>query len=213
MPAELAEPSIATSTAPAPAPSNVHSSGHTDPWAVERSRIDASASGPVLLFFFTALAWLLVATIFNFISSYQLQNPNFLADWAMLTNGRVVPAYNVCLKYGWASLVGMGVAIWLMARLCRAEVKFPGALVFGALFWNFGLILAVLGILIGNNTGLEMMELPRKAVWPMFIGYFFIGVSGAALYKQRKTTSVFISVWYLLGAFFWFPWRSEEHTS
>jgi cytochrome c oxidase cbb3-type subunit 1 len=64
----------------------------------------------------------------------------------------------------------------------------------------------VIGILIGNNTGLEMMELPRKAVWPMFIGYFFIGISGAALYKQRKTTSVFISVWYLLGAFFWFPW-------
>jgi cbb3-type cytochrome oxidase subunit 1 len=29
---------------------------------------------------------------------------------------------------------------------------------------------------------------------------------GAALYKQRKTSAVYISVWYLLGAFFWFPW-------
>ena len=206
--AEIVEPSIATSTAPAPAPVTVSgtAAGNAEAWALERSRIDASASGPVLTFFFTALAWLLVATVFNFIGSYQLQNPEFLANWSFFTNGRVVPAYNVCLKYGWASLVGMGVAIWLMARLCRTTVKFPGALVFGSLFWNFGLVLAVIGILIGNNTGLEMMELPRKAVWPMFIGYFFIGISGAALYKQRKTTSVFISVWYLLGAFFWFPW-------
>jgi cytochrome c oxidase cbb3-type subunit 1 len=40
----------------------------------------------------------------------------------------------------------------------------------------------------------------------MFIGYFFVGISGATLYKLRKTAGVFISVWYLLGAFFWFPW-------
>jgi cytochrome c oxidase cbb3-type subunit I len=40
----------------------------------------------------------------------------------------------------------------------------------------------------------------------MFVGYLFIGISGAMIYRMRKSTTVFISVWYLLGAFFWFPW-------
>jgi cytochrome c oxidase cbb3-type subunit 1 len=194
MSAATAEPTT-TSSAPA-----------ADAWAIERARIDASARGPVLAFFFTALSWLLGATVFGFIASYKLQNPNFLADVPWLTYGRVVPAFNASFTYGWCSLVGMGVAIWLMARLCRTPIKLPGCLTLGVLFWNFGLCLAVTGILIGKNTGLENMELPREASWLMFVGYFFVGIWGAALYKMRKSTTVFISVWYLLGAFFWFPW-------
>jgi cytochrome c oxidase cbb3-type subunit 1 len=199
MSAALTEtPSTSAATAPADAaPEN---------WALERARIDASARTPVLVFFFSAMTWLLVSTIFGFISGYQIQNPNFLADSAVFSHGRVVPAFHASFKYGWASLVGMGVAIWLMARLCRVRVQFPGALVFGALFWNFGLLLAVTGILIGKNTGLSDMEIPRPSAWMMFIGYLFVGVSGAALYRLRKAATVFISVWYLLGAFFWFPW-------
>lgn len=199
MPAATAELPISTPAAPAPAATS-------DARIAERALIDASARGPVLVFFFTALAWLLVSTFFNFIASYKLQNPNFLADWPVYTYGRVVPAFQASFTYGWCSLVGMGVALWLMARLCRTPIKFPGAIIFGALFWNAGLALAVVGILMGHNTGLENMVLPRPAAWLMFIGYFFIGISGAVLYRLRKTSVVFISVWYLLGAFFWFPW-------
>lgn len=208
MPAAAAvEPPPATASPAAPVTtSSAPATGVADSWSIERALIDASARGPVLVFFFTALAWLLVSTFFGFVGSYKLQNPEFLADWPIYTYGRVVPAFHACFNYGWCSLAGMGVAIWLMARLCRTPIKFPGALIFGALFWNFGLALAVVGILIGNNTGLEHMVLPGKAAVLMFIGYFFVGITGAALYKQRKSSVVFISVWYLLGAFFWFPW-------
>jgi cytochrome c oxidase cbb3-type subunit 1 len=92
-----------------------------------------------------------------------------------------------------------------MARLCRVPIRYPGFLVLGGAFWNFGVLLAVLGVLMGHNTGLENMELPRSAAWLMFIGYLLIGLWGAVLYRMRKTSTVFISVWYLLGAFFWFP--------
>ena len=178
----------------------------TDTWANERAQIDASARIPVLVFFFTALAWLLIATIYGFIAAIKLSYPGFLADAPQLSYGRVVPAFNLAFNFGWASLAGIGVALWLMARLCRVPIRYPGVLIFGALFWNFGLLLGVIGVLIGNNTGLENMELPRPAAAMMFIGYLFIGLWGAMIYRMRKTTTVFISVWYLLGAFFWFPW-------
>jgi cytochrome c oxidase cbb3-type subunit 1 len=204
MPAAIAEPT--PTVAPVAETPAAPEKGSAEAWAAECSRIDASASTPVLTFFFFALAWLLVSTVFGFISSWKLQNPNVFADIQILTYGRVVPAFNASFVYGWCSLAGMGVAIWLMGRLCRTPIRFPGALILGALFWNFGLLLAVVGILIGKNTGLEYMEIPRPAAWMMFIGYFFVGIPGATLYKQRKTSTVFISVWYLLGAFFWFPW-------
>jgi len=177
----------------------------TDSWALERTTIDASARTPVLVFFLTALAWLLVATIYGFIAAIKLGSPGFLADAPQLTYGRVVPAFNLAFNFGWASLAGIGVALWLMARLCRVPIRYPGFLVLGAAFWNFGLLIAVIGVLLGQNTGLEHMELPRAAAWLMSFGYLLIGLWGAMLYRMRKTSTVFISVWYLLGAFFWFP--------
>ena len=100
----------------------------------------------------------------------------------------------------------MGVAVWLMARLCRVSVRAPGVLAFGALFWNLGLGLGILAILGGHGRSLETMELPRFAHAIMFVGFMLIGLWGAVLYRYRRGCAVFISVWYLLGALFWFPW-------
>ena len=189
----------ATASAPpvAPAPGNV---------ALERAVIDAAARGPVLLFFTTAVAWLLVATLLGFLRSIQLHSPGFLADVPWLTFGRITPAYSLALKFGWASLVGMGVAIWLMSRLCRVVIRYPGLLAFGIAIWNLGLFLGVVCVLAGLSSGLEGMEIPRGPAWIMFTGYLFIGLWGAVIYRFRRNAPVYISVWYLLGALFWFPW-------
>ena len=178
----------------------------TTPVAVERAVIDAAAAGPVLTFFATGVGWLMITTLLGLIASIKLHSPNFLADLPWLTYGRIAPAYDLALTYGWASLSGMGVAIWLMSRLCRVQIRYPGFLIFGAAFWNLGLLIGILCVLGGKTTGIEGMEMPRGAVGIMFIGYLLIGLWGAILYKFRRNVPVYISVWYLLGAFFWFPW-------
>ena len=175
-------------------------------FAVERSLIDKSTSAPVLWFFATAISWLFGATVFGFIASLKLYFPTFLSTWPMTTYGRIVPAYNLAFTYGWCSLAGMGVGIWLMARLCRVPIKAPGLLIFGAIVWNIGLTVGVWQVLAGQSTGIEGMEMPHGAMWIMFAGFLCIGLWGAALYRARKEALAFISVWSLLGAFFWFPW-------
>jgi cytochrome c oxidase cbb3-type subunit 1 len=175
-------------------------------FAIERAMIDRSTSGPVLTFFATAISWLFGATVFGVIATLKLYYPHFLADHAWLTYGRIVPAYQAAFTYGWCSLAGMGVAIWIMARLCRVPIKAPGMLVFGAITWNIGLTIGVWQILVGQSTGIEGLEMPHGAMWVMFGGFLSIGLWGAALYRARKEAIAFISVWYLLGAFFWFPW-------
>jgi len=188
-------------TAPAPAaPSAVQVQ------AAERAAIDASASGPVLFFFGSAILWLLLATVLGFISSVQLHSPGFLADCPIFTYGRILPAYNNALAYGWATLSGMGVAIWLLARLCRVQIKIPAVLVTGAIFWQAGLTLGIGQILAGKTTGVEGLEIPGSAAVLMLVGYMLVGLWGALLFGYRRQAPAYISVWYVVAALFWFPW-------
>ena len=201
---------------------------------IERSLIDQSARGPVLTFFTTAILWLLVACSLGYIASKKLHDPTYVigpewlyhfADmvigwvgltgvhgWAVwfserLTYGRVWPAYNAALIYGWCSLAGMGVATWLIGRLTRVAIRAPGILQFGAWFWNFGLLAGVIALLTGGyNSGLEYFEMHPAARGCMLIGYLLIGVWGVILFRYKRTAAPYISVSYLVAAFFLFPW-------
>ncbi len=69
---------------------------------------------------------------------------------SFLTWGRFSPAQFDMLIYGWASMAGMGTAIWLMARLCRTTLRHPLLLISGAAFWNLGVLMGIVGILVGR---------------------------------------------------------------
>ncbi len=174
--------------------------------ASERAAIDASTRGPVLFFLGNAVLWLLAATVFGFVTSVQLHSPTFLADIPFLTYGRLWPAYQNIIAYGWASLSGMGVAIWLMARLTRVPIRYGSVLVGGALLWQIGLTFGIVSILAGKTSGVEWLEIPTASAILMLCGYALVGLWGVLLFGMRKESAAYISVWYLLAAFLWFPW-------
>ncbi len=173
---------------------------------VDRALIDASASGPVLFFYTTAITWLLAATVFGFISSMKMHSPEFLGGWSFLTYGRIWPAYIDTLTYGWACPAGMGTLIWLMVRLCRVSLRKPALLVFGGIFWNIGVTVGVVNILLGVNSGHALLEFPSSASAILFIAYSLIAIWGVAVFENRRPGPVYVSLWYLVGALFWFPW-------
>src|SRR6476646_6054929 len=80
---------------------------------VERALIDASTRLPVLFFYASAIAWLLLGTLLVGLTSWKLHAPNLLADCGFLTWGRLRPAHMNVMLYGWASMAGIGTAIWL----------------------------------------------------------------------------------------------------
>jgi len=174
--------------------------------AAERAAIDASTRGPVLFFFGNAMLWLFLASILGFIASVQLHSPEFLASIPFLTYGRIWPAYTNVMNFGWASLAGMGVAIWLLARLSRVRIKFPGVLITGGVFWQVGLTYGIISILAGKTTGLEGLEIPTGSAALMLFGYLLVALWGSLLFGFRSQAPAYISVWYLVAALFWFPW-------
>src|SRR5438874_2574264 len=108
------------------------SAANTSYPAVERAAVDASARGPVLFLFGNGILWLMLATVLGLITSIQLFSPGFLADVPFLSYGRIWPAFTNTLSFGWCSLAGLGVTIWLLARLGRVQVKFGSVIITGA---------------------------------------------------------------------------------
>ncbi|HEY5036717.1 MAG TPA: cbb3-type cytochrome c oxidase subunit I [Chthoniobacterales bacterium] len=173
---------------------------------VERALIDASTRLPVLVFYTSAIAWLLVSTVLSVVAFMQLHATDILSNVAFLTWGRLHPAQFDVLMYGWAAMAGMGTAIWLMARLCRTTLRHPLLLISGAAFWNLGVLMGVVGILIGASTGYEWLEFPGYSAIALFCAYLLIMTWGLIMFRYRRTGHVYVTQWYLLGAFLWFPW-------
>ena len=172
----------------------------------EQAGIDASTRVPVVLFLLFAVCWLLSGGALQLLASTQAHTPDFLSNCEWFTFGRIYPAAQNALVYGWGFNAAFAVGLWLMARLSCAALRHGGWLVVAALFWNAGVKLGVLAILTGASTSVALLEMPRLTVVLLLVAYSLIAVWGVTDFSQRNTGHVFASQWFLLGAAFWFPW-------
>src|ERR1700736_5865876 len=173
---------------------------------IERALIDASTRLPVLMFYTSAIVWLLIGTLLAMLVSFKMHSPDLLANYSFLTWGRLRPAHVNIMIYGWASMAAMGTSIWLMARLCRTVLRHPLLIVAGAGFWNLGVLIGVVGVLAGQSTGYQWLEFPPYAAVVLFVAYTLIMSWAVLMFRFRRGQQIYITQWYLLGAFLWFPW-------
>jgi len=170
------------------------------------AEIDASCRLPVLFLSASGAIWLVIGLLLTVISSVKMHAPGFLADTAWLTVGRIRPAANNAILYGFAAQVTIAVALWLFCRLGGNRLVLPRLITLGGAIWNAGLTLGILAILGGASTGFEWLEMPRY-VWPLlFFGYIFMGVSAVVAFHGRNRLELYPAHWFLLAALFWFPW-------
>ncbi len=173
---------------------------------LDRANIDAAARGPVLHFFVSALLWLLAGSALALLASIKMHSPGFLAGTDWLTFGRVRPAHLTTMVYGWATMAGIGAALWMMSRLCRAPLQNTGWLHLSAVLLNAGNLVGTCGVLAGRSTAIEWLEYPREA--GIFIAAAFVPliIAFASMARRRQPGHIYVSQWYLMAAVFWFPW-------
>jgi cytochrome c oxidase cbb3-type subunit 1 len=173
---------------------------------VATSEIDASCRLPLLVLLMSAAAWLVIASGFALISSIKFHSPDFLASPAWLTYGRAHPAASSAFLYGFCLQSGLGVSLWLLARLGRTRLAQGWLVTVGAMFWNLGVTVGVLGILAGDRTGFEALDMPGYATPMVFLGWALVGIQGGLTFHQRREQRLYVSQWFLFAALFWFPW-------
>jgi cytochrome c oxidase cbb3-type subunit 1 len=172
----------------------------------ERAAIDRSARYPVMFFFTSAAAWLLFATVMGFVSSLKLRVPGLWDACPFMGYGRLFPVHFNALVYGWAMQAGIGVMIWLMARLTRSRVQHPVALLVFGHVWNAAVVIAVISIWFGAGRSIPLLDFPAW-LWPVLaVSYACIVVWVIPMFHGRRNTLFYVSELYLIGAAVWFPW-------
>lgn len=170
------------------------------------SRIDASCRLPLLTLFGGAALWLVLSSVFSLIASLKFHAPAMFPDSAALSYGRAYPAWSHLLLYGFCLPAGLGVGLWLLARLGRVEVALPWMIAVGAGIWHLGVLTGLVGILVGQSSGYEWIELPQYAAVLLFLGFLLITVWTFVTYSRRTVEDLYPSQWFVLAALFWFPW-------
>jgi len=168
--------------------------------------IDASCRVPLLALFGGAALWLVIGSVLAMIASIKFHAPDFLADYPWLTYGRVQPAADNMLLYGFCIPAALGVMLWIFARLSRTPLCLPFVVVVAANLWHLGVLAGLTGILIGDSTGFTWLEFPRGGSVLLLAAFLLIAISAVATFGQRRERELYPSHWFLLAALLWFPW-------
>lgn len=171
----------------------------------ERVAADRSTRRPVLLFFHSAVAWLIVGSVFGLAASLKFQFPDWLTGQAALTFARLRVVHLNAVAYGWAGMALIGIAVWMVPRLVRAPLFAPWLAVAAAWGWNLWLVLGLGAVLLGFTDGLEWLEIPYPIDAIVAAAGGLMAISVLVTVSRRRTRHFYVSVWYVLAAMVWFP--------
>src|SRR5262245_12446157 len=152
-----------------------------------------------------ATVWLLVGTAIGLIASIKLHWPEFL-PLAWLSFGRVRPVHTNTVLLGWSSLALVGPALYVVARTSRVSLWSPRLARLALWLWNLAVLGGLVTLLAGVNRGPQEY---REWVWALAV--IMAAAVLIACYVAYRTVAartlpeVYVSNWYILGAFCYLP--------
>ncbi|RFP19404.1 MULTISPECIES: cbb3-type cytochrome c oxidase subunit I [unclassified Duganella] len=171
----------------------------------ERIEEDRSTAFVSFVFLSCAVVWLVVGSLAGLTSSIKLHEPDWLVQQAWLTFGRLRTIHLNIVAYGWAPMAAFGIANWMLPRLLKTPLVGGRFAILGCMIWNAGLIAGVGCIAAGISDGMEWLEIPWQVDILIVIGGALMGLPLVYTLQARKVGHLYVSVWYMGAALFWFP--------
>ena len=165
-----------------------------------------AASRKVILFILSmATFWLVLGSALGLIASLKMHLPDWWNTAAPLTFGRMRTMHLNLVIYGWASLGGIGMALWLLPTIFGTYLRLPRLAFLGAIIMNIAVAAGVIAIGGGWTDGLEWLEIPWQIDIALAIGVFCLLVPMLVTAWHRKVHHIYVTGWYYLGSMVWFP--------
>lgn len=152
-----------------------------------------------------ATVWLVVGSAFGLIASLKLHLPDWLTGHAPLAFGRMRTMHLNSVIYGWLSLAGIGVAMFLVPRIFKAPLQAVPLGWAGLILWNVGVAIGVYAIATGWTDGQEWLEIPWQVDGLLAVGGACFAVPLIMTALRREIHHIYVTAWYYLGALVWFP--------
>lgn len=170
------------------------------------SRVEASLRGPFLLFFVSAVVWLLAASVLGVIGALDLASSvGVLRDCAWFTPGRILTAQQDLFVYGWGFNAFFALNLWLLAQLGRFEFRNGWLAQLGGVAWNLALTYGVARVFAGDMTGYRLLDFPREVGPVLAVAFLLAGFWPIVAFARRPSGHTFASQWFVVGASFAFP--------
>ncbi len=171
----------------------------------DRLIADKSTALPTFVCLLTAMCWLIVGSAAAIVASVKLHEPDWLVSQAWLTFGRMRSIHLNSVIYGWASMAGVGVSLWLIPRLLKTPLVGAKFVYWGAIIWHVALMCGVAAIGAGYTDGMEWLEMPWQVDIFIVLGGALMGLPLFLTLANRKVDHLYVSVWYIGAALIWFP--------
>jgi cytochrome c oxidase cbb3-type subunit 1 len=157
----------------------------------------------VYAFLACATAWLVCGTAVGEYIALKFVWPDLgIASW--LSEPRLRPIHTNIVLYGWASLGGISLALLVVPRTSRTSLRHPRFAWTALGLINAAIIVGTICLIAGLNNGAQEY---REYLWPVMATLVAgIALLLFALYRtvaMRGTEPIYISNWYILGAFIW----------
>lgn len=154
----------------------------------------------ILYFLGTAIFWLVLGTTVGLYVGIKFVAPD-VDQISWLSFGRLRPAHTNMVFWGWASLVMLGLAYYVIPRVSNQENFNIRHGYISMILVNLAVLVGTISLLAGvNNGGGEY----REYIWPIMITFGIgVAISARNFFRpviKRKVKEIYISNWYILSA-------------
>jgi len=167
--------------------------------------IDEDHALTKLIFAYSACSafWLLFGTLIGLLVAVKFVMPDlWVHPW--LSFGRLRPIHTNVVFWGWTSPAMIALALYVVPRTSQRSLYSTGLAWVSLILINISVILGTLFLFNGvNNGGQEF----REFIWPVMlifaVGTILLTYNFYQTIATRKTKEIYISNWYIMGAFIW----------
>jgi cytochrome c oxidase cbb3-type subunit I len=154
-------------------------------------------------FLLSGVAYFFIVGIIAITIAAKFVWPELLGTVSIFTYGRLRPLHVNGMLFGWLLATDMGLAYYLVPRLCGVKLWSEKLGVATAVIWNVIILGAVVSLLAGWNQGLEYAELPLPLDVLVVIAWIMFGANIFGTIAQRKYLQMYVSLWYVMGTILW----------
>lgn len=157
----------------------------------------------VFSYIVSATVWLLIGTAYGLLAAVKLYWPEAL-EYPIFSFGRIRPIHTNTVMLGWSSMALVGIALYVISRTSKVPLHRPAFARFGLIAWNLSMLLALITLSMGITRGpQEYRELLTPIAALYAAGLISIFYTAYGTIARRKVPEIYISNWYVLGAFCW----------
>jgi cytochrome c oxidase cbb3-type subunit 1 len=167
--------------------------------------LDELVDWPVVrTWLYWGMFWLIVTPSVGVLISSTFNYPDYIGSGNLeLTFGRLRPVHVNGVIFGAFSTLFIGLCYYLVPRLSGVRVIWPQLGVPLAWIWSIATMVGLIGLLFGENDGLEAGEFPIYSKIPLFVVVAAATAQFLITISRRLEPAIYVANWYLIAAFVW----------